>query len=114
MRSVRRTAVVAACCGVLVFTGGASGLATSGGRAPADDEEPPITWDAWTRATAAATAATGGDRVAGTEVGDEESYYEVEIILDDGTEVDVHLDQFFTVVGASTDVATPSHISPGQ
>ena len=35
-----------------------------------------------------------------TEVGDEEScYYEVEVTLDDGSQVDVQLDEGFNVVG---------------
>ena len=39
-----------------------------------------------------------------TEVGDEESYYEVEVTLDDGTQVDVQLDRDFQVVGSSADL----------
>ena len=34
-----------------------------------------------------------------TEVGDEESLYEVEVTLDDGSEVDVQLDDNLDVVG---------------
>ena len=34
-------------------------------------------------------------RVTGTEVGDEEGYYEVEVTKDDGSQVDVHLDKNF-------------------
>ena len=40
-----------------------------------------------------------------TEVGDEDSFYEVEVTLDDGTQVDVQLDREFNVVGSSTDRA---------
>jgi hypothetical protein len=36
-------------------------------------------------------------------VGDEESYYEVEVTLDNGDQVDVQLDKDFTVVGSETD-----------
>ena len=50
-----------------------------------DDSEAPITGDALTRASEAALAETGGGHVTETEVGDEESYYEVEVTLDDGT-----------------------------
>jgi Peptidase propeptide and YPEB domain len=70
-----------------------------------DDNEPPITGDALDQATEAALAHTGGGRVTGTEVGDEESYYEVEVTLDDGTQVDVQLDQSFHVVGDEADGA---------
>jgi hypothetical protein len=37
-------------------------------------------------------------------VGDEESYYEVEVTRDDGSQVDVQLDENFAVVGSSPDV----------
>ncbi len=43
--------------------------------------------------------------MTGTEVGDKESYYEVEVTLDDGTEVDVQLDEDFKVVGSEADTA---------
>ena len=41
-----------------------------------------------------------------TEVGDEESHYEVEVTLDDGSEVDVQLDEAFDVVGSETEDGT--------
>jgi hypothetical protein len=68
-----------------------------------DDSEPALTGDALTRASQAALAYTGGGRVTDTEAGDEESYYEVEVTLDDGTMVDVQLDRGFNVVGDETD-----------
>ena len=70
-----------------------------------DDGESPITGAALEQATAAALAATGGGRVTETEVGDEESLYEVEVTLDDGSQVDVQLDASFDVVGSETDGA---------
>ncbi len=63
----------------------------------------PITGDALGQAEEAALAETGGGRVTGTEVGDEESYYEVEVTLDDGRQVDVQLDESFAVVGTEGD-----------
>ena len=65
--------------------------------------DPAITGDALERAEQAALAETGGGRVTGTEVGDEESYYEVEVTLPDGSQVDVQLDEDFSVVGGETD-----------
>ncbi len=60
--------------------------------------------DALTRASNAALAwlesehgATG--TVSATEVGDEESYYEIEVTLDDGRQVDVQLTETFEIVG---------------
>ena len=42
-------------------------------------------------------------RVTGSEVGDEEGYYEVEITRDDGSQVDVHLDKNFNVLDTPAD-----------
>jgi hypothetical protein len=42
-------------------------------------------------------------RVTGSEVGDEEGYYEVEITKDDGSQVDVHLDKNFNVLDTPAD-----------
>lgn len=46
---------------------------------------------------------TGGGRVTGTEVQDEEGYYEVEVTRDDGTQVDVHLDKNFNLLVSKAD-----------
>jgi uncharacterized protein YjdB len=70
---------------------------------PDDGEGTPITGDALTKASAAALAFTGGGTVTGTEVGDEESLYEVEVTLADGSQTDVQLDQNFVVVASKTD-----------
>ena len=48
-------------------------------------------------------AFTGGGTVTATEVGDEESLYEVEVTLADGSQVDVQLDQNFAVVDNKTE-----------
>ena len=69
----------------------------------ADDTDEPITGEAYELATEAALDHTGGGRVTGTEVGDEESYYEVEVTLDDGSQIDVQLDEDFNVVGDEVD-----------
>ncbi len=55
------------------------------------------------KATDAALAETGQGEVTGTEVNDEESYYEVEVTLDDGSQVDVQLDRAFHVVSSDAD-----------
>ncbi len=67
------------------------------------DSDTPITGPALEKATAAALAHIGQGVVTETEVGDEESYYEVEITLDDGTQIDVQLDASFNVVGSEAD-----------
>ena len=78
----------------------ASGVAVAGG---GDDSEAAITGRALEQASAAALAHTGQGRVSDTEVGDEDSYYEVEVTLDDGSQVDVQLDKQFKVVDTKTD-----------
>jgi len=96
----RHTTAVLAAATIAGAAAAGSGIAAAGG---GNDSEAPITGSAASRATAAALQHTGGGRVTGTEVGDEESYYEVEVTRDDGTEVDVQLDEGFTVVGATQD-----------
>jgi len=80
-----------------------AGIAGATAATAAGDSEQPITGDALARASAAALAHTGGGRVTDTEVGDEDSYYEVEVTLPDGRQVDVQLDRDFTPVGSSAD-----------
>jgi len=55
------------------------------------------------QASAAALAYLGEGRVTGTEIGDEEGYYEIEVTLADGHQVDVHLDENFNVLGQLED-----------
>jgi hypothetical protein len=82
----------------LALGGGGLAIATSGG-----DSEQPISGSSLDEASAAALNHTGGGQVTDTEVGDEESYYEVEVTRDDGSQVDVQLDRGFNVVGDSAD-----------
>ena len=68
-----------------------------------DGSEKPISGSALDRASAAALQHTGGGKVTDTEVGDEESLYEVEVTRSDGSQVDVQLDRDFKVVGSEGD-----------
>ena len=79
--------------------------ATPGG----SEHDTPITGEALQKASAAALAQTGGGHVTGTEQGDEDSYYEVEVTLADGSQVDVQLDEQFTVVSQSADNDSTEH-----
>ncbi len=65
----------------------------------AEGPDQPITGPDLERASAAALAYVGEGRVTETEIEDEESYYEVEVTLDDGRQIDVQLDEAFNVVG---------------
>lgn len=93
---------VAAIAGVAVGGAAVAG-ATGGGDDDATDT--PITGAALDQASAVALAHTGEGTVTETEVGDEESYYEVEVTLDDGSEIDVQLDEQFNVVGAEPETS---------
>jgi uncharacterized membrane protein YkoI len=96
----RKAAVIAA----LVVGIGAAGAGTAVAAGGDDDAtDTPITGAALDQAKAAALAHTGGGKVTGTEIGDEESYYEVEVTLADGSQVDVQLDKSFGVVGSEND-----------
>jgi uncharacterized membrane protein YkoI len=71
-----------------------------------DAAEQPITGSPLEKASEAALDHVGGGEVTGTEVGDEEGYYEVEVTRADGSQVDVHLDRGFDVLGTEGDGAT--------
>ena len=95
----KQTVITATAAAAIVVGGGGAALAGS------DDDatDRPIEGSALEQAEEAALQETGGGTVTETEVGDEESYYEVEVTLDDGSQVDVQLDRDFQVVGSETD-----------
>jgi len=90
-------AIIGAVLAVAAIAGGVAATGVAG------DSEQPITGAAYEKASAAALKHTGGGRVTETEVGDEDSYYEVEVTLDDGRQVDVQLDENFNVIGVKVD-----------
>lgn len=69
----------------------------------AGETEVPITGPDLGRASQVALDHLGEGRVTGTEVGDEESYYEIEVTLADGSQIDVQLDEGFSVIGSDPD-----------
>lgn len=99
----RRTKFVLAGAMALAAVGGSAAAvaASSGG----DDGEssPAVTGSALEQATTAALAETGGGHVTASEVNDEEGAYEIEVTLDDGSQVDVHLDKSFHVLDSKAD-----------
>jgi uncharacterized membrane protein YkoI len=101
----KRTKIIGAGAAILALSGAGAGVALAGG-GPEDAAEGPdtaIQGSALEQASTAALAETGGGTVTDTEVGDEESKYEVEVTRDDGSQVDVQLDAGFNVVGSSAD-----------
>ncbi len=100
-----RTKIIGVGASILALAAGGTGVALAGGGSEDAAEGPDVAIDgsALDKASAAALEATGGGTVSDTETGDEESYYEVEVTLDDGSQVDVQLDRSFQVVGESAD-----------
>jgi len=68
-----------------------------------DESEIPISGNALERAGVVALEYIGEGKVTDTEIDDEEGYYEIEITLDDGGEVDVHLDENFRILSKEYD-----------
>jgi len=85
---------------VLALGALAAGIAVAGG---GSGEEQPLTGSTLDRATAAALAHTGGGKVVETETGDDGAAYGIEVRLDDGRQVEVNLDESFSVIGQEAD-----------
>jgi uncharacterized membrane protein YkoI len=98
-----RTLIVIAGAAVVLGAAGAGVAVASSGSDSTEGPDVAISGDALQKASAAALASTGGGRVTETEVHDEESYYQVEVTLDDGSQVDVQLDEAFHVVGSKAE-----------
>ena len=100
---MKRRIIIIAVAGVGVAAAAAVGSVVAADAMDDDANQQPITGDALTKASAAALAYTGEGRVTETEVGDEDSYYEVEVTLNDGHQIDVQLDEQFNVVKGMPD-----------
>ncbi|HEU4321057.1 MAG TPA: hypothetical protein VFS66_13380 [Acidimicrobiia bacterium] len=83
----------------LAWAGDSGGEATDVG-----EVERPITGPDLDKASSVALAHLGGGVVTETEIEDEESYYEIEVTLEDGRQVDVQLAESFQVVSADVDI----------
>lgn len=97
MQRRTKTIIAAAALSTAVVAGAGITAANHEGNG-VDDAEAPIAGPELDQASAVALAHTGGGRVTGTEIGDEDSFYEVEVTRDDGSQVDVQLDEQFNVV----------------
>jgi len=97
---MKRTLVVIAAA-VLALGGLSAGIAIAAGAGGGDD--PPLTGSTLDKATAAALAHVGGGTVIETEVGDDGAAYGVEIRLDDGSVVEVNLDENLDVIRSEAD-----------
>lgn len=105
----RTTKAMAVGAGVLVLGGvGATAVMASEGSGSATDTERG-------RAEQVGLEHIGEGSVSGFEAGDEEGAYEVEVTRDDGSEVDVHLDEGFTVLSTEDETGNePDDDGPGD
>jgi hypothetical protein len=90
---------------------GGAGLALAGGGTDADR---PLAGSDLSRATEAALAHTGGGTVVETEVGDDGAAYGVEILLADGSVVEVDLDARYEVIRSTPDEDRPGEVDGAE
>ena len=102
----KKLIVAGAAVGALALGGTAiaGGVGSDDGTGSGDDGPgTPVKGAALDRASRIALDRVGGGRVTGSELQDEEGYYEIEVTRDDGSQVDVHLDSSFHVLNARGD-----------
>ena len=92
--------LLAVALAMVVLAGAGVAYATGSGD---NSSEPQETGVGIEKAKSIALDHTNGGRVSGTEIGDEEGYYEVEVIRGDGSQVDVHLDRDYNVLSMPAD-----------
>jgi uncharacterized membrane protein YkoI len=95
-----KNVLLALALAMVVLAGAGVAYASGSGE---DSSEQQATGAGIEKAKSIALDHTNGGQVTGTEVGDEEGYYEVEIIREDGSQVDVHLDRDFNVLSTPAD-----------
>src|SRR5919205_2581449 len=98
-----KTLLIGAAVALLVFVGAGVAYATGG-----DSGNEQSTGPGMEKAKSIALDHTNGGHVTGTELNDEEGYYEVEVTRDDGSQVDVHLDRNFNVLSTPADHESPN------
>jgi uncharacterized membrane protein YkoI len=102
MNSRTKKGLIAAGVVAVLGVGGAAVAVGTDEFGDDDATQKSITGNALQKASDAALEYTGGGEVTETEVGDEESYYEVEVTTDEGQQ-DVQLDRNFNVVRSKDD-----------
>jgi uncharacterized membrane protein YkoI len=102
MNTKTKKGLIAAAAVAVLGAGGAAVAVGTDESGDDDATQKSITGSALQRASDAALEHTGGGTVTETEVGDEESYYEVEVTTDEGQQ-DVQLDRDFNVVSSEDD-----------
>lgn len=103
----KRNTIIATGVAAIALVAGGAGIAIAGGGGEdAHETDTAITGPALGQAESAALDHVGQGKVTGTEVGDEESYYEVEVTRTDGSQTDVQLDRSFNVVSQEDEHGT--------
>ena len=96
----RRTMLIAGGVAAVALIGGGTAIAVA---SVGGDDDEPLTGTTLDQAVAAALEETRGGTVTETEVGDDGAAYSVEVRLDDGSQVEVNLDEDFNVIGQEAD-----------
>jgi uncharacterized membrane protein YkoI len=102
MKARTKKGLIAAAVVAALGVGGAAVAVGTDESGDDDATQRSISGSALKKASDAALEHTGGGEVTETEVGDEESYYEVEVTTEDGQQ-DVQLDRNFNVVDSEAD-----------
>jgi uncharacterized membrane protein YkoI len=102
MNSRTKKGLIAAGVVAVLGVGGAAVAVGTDEFGDDDATQKSITGSALQKASDAALEYTGGGKVTETEVGDQESYYEVEVTTEEGQQ-DVQLDRNFNVVSTKAD-----------
>ena len=97
-----------AAAAVVLVVGGAGVVRAASG------DDVPLEGKIFDRAKASALQHLGGGTVVETEVGDDGAAYEVEVQLDDGSQVAVELDESFRVIGSDPDDDGPNDTDQGE
>jgi hypothetical protein len=96
----RRTKLIVGGVGAAAVIGGGTAIAVA---SVGGDDDEPLTGTTLEQAVAAALEETGGGTVTETEIGDDGAAYSVEVRLEDGSQVEVNLDEDFNVIGQAAD-----------
>lgn len=99
----KRKMIVAIVAGLALASVG-TGVVLAG----SGDNDKPLQGSALDQATSAAVEYVGGGTVVETEMGDDGAAYGVEIRKDDGSVVEVNLDENFKVIGSENDDDGPN------
>jgi hypothetical protein len=105
-----KTGLIAAAVAILLLVGAGVAYATG---SSGDDSSGQATGADLEKAKSVALDHVKG-RVTGTEVGDEEGYYQIEVTRPDGSQVDVNLDRNFNVINTPADNQDSNGSSDGQ